>query len=417
MRIRNLFLFTASLACFACIHAQNNLKVVLKGGSELVGYISSQQPGKSLTFAANQATVLLQGDSVESIMDNHVNVKRLSDAWKQWAEEHGALVGNGDDAYLALNDIRAGKSMIREVRILERGVKVKYLDLSDREHVLTWDSIIEIKAVPRPKLQLSGINRRYKLRSGMEYEGEYVGEVPGKTLSLLQDNGVVHVFDRDEVLKDNRYKVNPDQSLFEQSDLIDLVELRNGTSYKGIIIERNYSDATSASNGYLLIQSENGSVQSVDLADVKEYKKEINPHYAPLTDVDLAEGEFMVNRIPAKPLTVQEYDDVVCLPGDTVEVVIGKQLPSTEINIESRFANELQSSQWKFIKLEEFYHKKKKLKLYGLTYEDIVKKAIQPTHVATSVNGITKLTFALNEGGVYALYDSSAKIGLLFEVK
>ena len=46
----------------------------------------------------------------------------------------------------------------------------------------------------------------------MEYEGQYVEEVPGETMSLLRDNGVIEVFNTEEVMKDNRFKINPNQA-------------------------------------------------------------------------------------------------------------------------------------------------------------------------------------------------------------
>lgn len=415
MKIK-ILLSIVTLGCFMCGHAQDNQRVILKDGSELVGYISRQRPGENLTFTTQSAVIMVNAEKVKSIVDNQVNVKSLSKEWKQWADKNDALLGTGDNAYLILSDIITSNGTVNRVRILERGAKVKYLELLPNTYSLSWDTITMIKVDPRPRLQLSGINRKYKLRSGMEYEGQYVEEIPGKTLSLYQDNGVTLVFNRDEVLKDNRYKINPNQTLFEQSDLIDIVQLKNGKSHKGIIFERNYSDADTISNDYLLIQVANGSVQSINLADVLEYRKEPNPAYKPLTDVSLNEGEFMVNRNKVTPQAIQEFKNIIRFNVDSIKVVIPAGSPSTEIVVESKFTDDIQSSQLKLVKVKEYYDKKGKEKIYGLTYEDIVKDSIQPKEMETSINDITKIIFTVKDSGIYSLYNSSKKKVILFKI-
>ena len=417
MKIRKLLLFVAALICFVCGHAQNNLKVILKDGSELVGYISRQRPGENFSFTTSSAIVSVNIDKVKSIEDNRIREGELSNEWRQWAKQNGVLMKDErDSTYLILSDIVISDKLIHGVRVLERGAKLKYLDLAPNTYSLSWDTIAIIKAEPRPKLQLSGINRRYKLRSGMEYEGQYVEEIPGCTLSLYQNDGVIMVFKREEVLKDNRYKINPDQSIFEQSDLIDVVQLKSGSLCKGIIIERNYSDTDTISSDYLLIQSENGMVQSVNLADVLEYRKELNPLYHPLTDVMLNEGEFMVNRMNVKPRIAKEIQGIICFNVDSIDVVIPQVLPTTDIVVEAKFASSFRLSQLKLVKVKTYYDKRKKETVYGLTYEDLVKDAVLPLESTKSINGVTRMNFNLEEDGIYSLYNPDKKEVLLFEI-
>ena len=417
MKIRKLLLLVPALICFVSGHAQNNLKVILKDGSELVGYISRQRPGENFSFTTSRAIVSVSADKIKSIVDNRISKGELSSEWREWADQNGMLMKDErDSAYLILSDIIVSDKLIHGVRVLERGAKLKYLELAPNTYSLSWDTIAIIKAEPRPKLQLSGINRKYKLRSGMEYEGQYVEEVPGSTLSLYQDNGVTMVFKREEVLKDNRYKINPNQSIFEQSDLIDVVQLKNGSLCKGIIIERNYSDTDTISNDYLLIQSENGMVQSVNLADVLEYRKELNPLYNPLTDVILDEGEFMINRMNVKPQTAKEIQGVICFNVDSIDIVIPQISPTTEIVVEAKFTSSFQASQLKLVKVKTYYDKKKKESVYGLTYEDLVKNPVLPLESTESINGITKVIFNLKEKGIYSLYNPDTREVVLFEI-
>lgn len=416
MKIRNLLLVVA-LGCYFNAYAQDNQKVILKDGSELVGYISRQRPGENITFTTKSAVILMNAEKVKSIIDNQVSEKELSKEWKKWAEENDAMVEKGGNKTLLLSDIITSNGTVNRVRIIERGAKLKYLELLPNNYSLSWDTIEMIKVEPRPKLQLSGINRKYKLRSGMEYEGQYVEEIPGKTLSLYQENGVTLVFRRDEVLKDNRIKVNPNQTIFEQSDLIDIVKLKDGRFHKGIIIERNYSDTDTISNDYLLIQAENGTVQSIKLAEVLEYCKEPNLAYKPLTDVLLEKGEFMVNRKKTNPQIVQEFKNIIRLNIDSVKVVIPLENTSTELEVETKFYDDIQSSQLKLVKVKEYYDKKVKDKIYGFTYEDIVKDAISPKRIETSINDITKIVFDINEPGFYSIYNFSNNEVIIFKIE
>ncbi|MDR1004708.1 MAG: hypothetical protein LBL97_06865 [Prevotellaceae bacterium] len=413
MKIKNLLL-VAAISCFTQGNAQDNLSVILKDGSTMVGYISRQRPGENFTFTTKSAVILKNTDKVKSIIDHQIKTIELSKEWKNWADENEALIGIGNNAYLILSDIITDNGTISRVRILERGVKVKYLELIPNSYSLSWDTIAMIKAAQRPKLQLSGINRKYRLRSGMEYEGQYVEEVPGKTLSLYQDNGVIHVFNRDEVLQDNRYKINPNQTLFEQSDLIDIVQLKNGSLHKGIIFERNYSDADTISNDYLLIQHENGSTESIDLADVLEYRKERNPLYRPLTDVLLQDGEFMVNRMLTKPQMTKEEENVICVRVDSIQTIISASHPTTEIVIETQFANSNQATQLKLVKVKKDYGRKRNIP--GFTYEDIVKTTLQPNEIVTSINGTTKIVYAVSDSDIYAIYNPENKKVILFQI-
>lgn len=416
MKIRNLLLVVALGCCFDG-YSQDNQKVILKDGSELVGYISRQRPGENITFTTKSAVILMNTEKVKSIIDNQVSEKELSKEWKEWANKNDALVGNCDNKTLLLSDIITASGTINRVRIIERGAKLKYLELLPNNYSLSWDTIKMIKVEPRPKLQLSGINRKYKLSSGMEYEGQYVEEIPGKTLSLYQDNGVTLVFRRDEVLKDNRIKINPNQSIFEQSDLIDIVKLKDGSSHKGIIVERNYSDTDTISNDYLLIQAENGTVQSIQLTEVLEYRKEQNLAYKPVTDVLLDNGEFMINRNKITPRGVQEFKNIIRFDIDSIKVVIPKGNTSTELEVETKFSDDIQSSQLKLVKVKEYYDKKVKGKIYGFTYEDIVKEGISPQHIETSINDITKIVFNVEDSGFYSIYNFSKNEVILFKIQ
>ena len=250
----------------------------------------------------------------------------------------------------------------------------------------------------------------------MEYEGQYVEEVPGETMSLLRDNGVIEVFNTEEVLKDYRFKVNPNQTLLEQSYLIDIVQMKNGSSHRGVIFERNYSENNEITNDYLLIQLDNGTTMSLNLADIVEYSKEKNPSYKPITDVELAEGEASIDRNIGTLISTKEISGVVTVDTDSLKILIPSSIPQSitaEFNMDNSKAQQL-----KLIRIKKYQDKKGKNIRYGFTFEDMVKNAVLPKSVETSVNGISKLEYTLPNGGsgIYGVYDPLTNKIIIFKI-
>ncbi len=405
----------ALIAGSASVAAQDNLTVVLKDGTELTGYISRQRPGENITFSTSKAVVLLSGEDVKPV-DKYVTQSELSPEWQAWAEENDAYEEVNGKKSLLLSDIITKDGSVNRVRVLERGVKVRYMELSPNSYSLSWDTIAVVRAEKRPKLLLSGINRRYKLASGMEYEGQYIEEVPGETMSLLRDNGVIEVFNTEEVMKDNRVKINPNQTLLEQSDLIDIVQMKNGATHRGVIFERNYSDGNNSANDYLLIELDNGNTMSLNMADIAEYRKEKNPDYKPVTDIKLAQNEAAINRNIGVMIPTEEVSGVVTVNTDSLKIIIPSNVPQT-ITAEFKMDN-AKAQQLKLIRIKKYQDKKGKNTYYGFTFEDMVKNAVSPKSVETSVNGVSKLEYTFPNGasGIYGIYNSSTNKVIIFKI-
>lgn len=431
MKIRKLLLPLALLACCSPAWAQSHLKAILKDGSELTGYISRQRPGEDFTFSTSRATIFMPASKAKSMLENEVKYNSLSEEWKKWADENNAVTGAGDARTVTLTDILTDDGTISRVRVLEKGAKIKYLEIAPNSYALNWDTVTILRCDKRDPLLLTGINRKYRLKSGIEYEGEFVEEKIGETLSLYKKNGITEVISTLDVVKDSRMKLNPDQTLFEQSDLIDIVTLKNGSTYRGIIFEKNYfgyddmdsdelkkTDASLIKHDFLLIQLEDEQIVSVNLQDIIEYRKEPNPKYSPLTDILLNEGEFVVNRQKTQPQQATEEAGFIRICADSVATSIIKNTPSCTATIETRFANALQAQQFKLVKARKYAtDKKKKTFFYAFTYEDLAKLALLQKKDATSINGTCKMEYSLDSPGLYILYNPSSKLAIPFWVK
>lgn len=419
IRIINLavLLFTA-----LSVNATITQKIILKNGSELEGYISSQRPGENITFTTEKAVIIMPEENVHSIIEHSINIKDLPQVWQDWGKENEAFIGLGDNRILVLNDIVTKNGIINRVKILERGAKVKYLELAPNQYSLDWDNIAAVKAYKRSKTALSGVNRVYELKSGMQYEGEFVEEVPGKTLSLYRENNYVEVFETSNVIKYSIKKINPNQSLFEQSQLLDVLLLKDGSIVKGIITEQNYS--IGENSNYMLIQLENGHTQNIGFNNVAEYRKEVNNAYNPLYDILLHPGEVVLNRKEVKFVTPKENKDGICFDDSTHFTSIKSSHSDTKITIETNLDKVMDAQLFNAIKLEKYTDKKKtgllkseEYTYYGFSYGNFVNSAIQPISIETSVNNTTKIIFSIKARGKYVIYNSKNKTAIPFIVE
>ena len=417
MRLMVLGAMFLSLFGINIANAQIVQKLQLKNGSVLEGYIAKQRPGKDLVFKSERASIYMPGNQVKSYSEYKVKVSELDAKWVKWAEENDAFVGVNDNRTFTFNDIVTDKGTIARVRVLEKGVKVKYLDMSPREHILNWDTIVVLTVDKRPKTLLSGIDRVYKLKNGTECEGQYVEEVPGKTLSLYTNDGVVEVCQTKDVMKYIMKGIHPTQSMLEQSPLLDVVDVKNSSTVRGVIIEQNYG--TNPNDDYLLIQREDGGTQSIKVKDVQEFRKEENKRYAPKYDILLNENELVVNRMQTNSLEVKEEGSFILLPSDSCLAVVEKKSPETDVIVETRLGSASQNPTLDIVKVSTLEKGKgrKKETFYGFSFEDIVKTNIKPIKVETSVNATTRFEYKIREEGLYVIYFSKEKKVIPFRIK
>lgn len=256
----------------------------------------------------------------------------------------------------------------------------------------------------------------------MQYEGEFVEEVPGKTLSLYRENNYIDVFETSNVVKYSIKKINPNQSLLEQSQLLDVLLLKDGSIVKGIITEQNYS--IGEESNYMLLQLENGHTQNIGFNKVAEYRKEVNKAYNPLYDILLHPGEIVLNRKEVKFVTPNENNDGVYFEDSTKFTSIKSTSQDTKFTIETNLTNTMDAQMFHAIKLEKYTKKVKTGILkseentyYGFSYGNFVKSAIQPQSIETSVNNTTKIVFSIRGKGKYVIYNSKNKTAIPFIVE
>jgi hypothetical protein len=391
-------------------------KIYLKDGSVLSGYIQKQDGNGNLTFHSDNAEICLKSKDATISNEKNYNVKDLSKAWVDWAEKNEEFEGIGDNRTLFLADVTSKTKSVTRVKILERGEVVKYLEMNPNTYMIPWKEVVSIKGEPRSKTALSGINRIYQLKSGMEFEGQYAEE-NDSMLTLYLGNRVRQSFKINDVVKYTFRPINPNQDIFAQSQLLDVVKTKNGAEAKGIIIEQNYTSNKDTEN-YFLVQQQSGAIQSIKLSEIAETRKEENPQYDPKFDILLKEGDVVINRQEVVQVGVKEQEDNIVLDSIVKKVLIAKDANNnTKVIVEYRTATAANVETYQLVRVSKHTDKKGKETLYYFSYRDLVNATVRPVSLETSVNHTTKAEYIVGGQGFFALYDAKSKKAIPFVIK
>lgn len=391
-------------------------KIYMKDGSVLSGYIQKQDDNGNLTFHSDIAEICLKSKDVTISNEKNYTVNELDKAWVDWAEENEAFEGAGNNRTLYMADVTSKSKTVSRVKIIERGELVRYLQMTPDVYLIAWKDVMAIKGEKRSKTALSGINRIFQLKSGMEFEGEYAEETDS-LLTLYLNNGIRQSFKINDVIKYTFRPINPNQDIFAQSELLNIVKTKNGNETKGIIIEQNYTSNNDTEN-YFLVQQQSGAIQSIKLSDIVETRKEENPKFDPKFDVLLKEGDVLINRQEVFITSISEKGENNVLDSLSEQVVIKKDPQNnTRVTVEYRNANGANVEAYQVVKVNKIENKKEKNTFYGVSYRDLVNSTIRPVSIETSVNHTTKAEYIVGGQGVFALYDAKNKKAIPFIIK
>ena len=397
-------------------------KVILKNGTQLEGYISVQHPGKKIVFIAEKATVCIPFARVESIVDHDVKISSLSDGWQNWIKENPASIKaeNGKN-YLVLSDIvlSANDTLAVErdsfvtvsnsrdmsphnVRILEKGDIITYLDFSKTLYHVAWDDILMIRRYERSSLDLTGIVDVVELNSGKVLEGQIIEQILGKQVRLKGDDGIINVIDLKQITTQKKKKMNVNQSLLEQSPLLEIVCTKQGKMITGVIVEQAYDKKQ---GDYLLIEEENGTIVRESSGNVTEIRKIPNPNYRMLTDILVNNDEIWIDRKKGEKAIVDEEESVMIINDKSVPVIVDLQYNQDTLTVEQQ--DNIDNRNIILLKLVQIEIKKRG-ECYVFTYEDLVTQGSRPFAVEVSRNKTLKMLYTIGEGH-YILYKPKEK--------
>lgn len=421
-------LLLSTIFAFAIVAVANAIvtqKVVLRDGSVLYGYIQQQDGKGQLTIHTDSALISISGKKVADIKPSPVAVNELTPVWKIWAENHDAYDNVNGKKTLTLSKVFFKKDSIAnpnqttaDVKVLEEGAIVRYLELTPSVYFIKWKEILTIQAEQRSKTDLSGIDRVYKLKNGTTEKGQYAGETEN-LLKLYVGKLKVKSFDINDVVKYEYLPINPNQDIFAQSELLDIIKTRGGEEIKGIIVEQSYEGKTNAEN-YFKIQTgkEAALTREVKVSDIVEVRKTDNPDYQPQSDILLDEGDVYVNRQKALWLGVKEQakNDILQLDSINTDIVIALDAEGKAI-VAVEYWSEKNDGAKKFQLVKVSKEKNKKNVIYGFTYKDLATSNYPSTEPKTSVNHTTRVEYTIRAKGGYALYDAQQHKAVTFMVK
>lgn len=352
---------------------------------------------------------------------------QVVEQWRDWAERNQAWQTSNGTEGLLLSDISVRRVLVENdnfldklkgkqftnVKVLERGVKYKYIELTPNAYSLKWADIVSITSERRPSTILSGIVATCQTKSG-PYEGQYAGET-ATTTSLYLANGVIQTLAKKDVQKYSYRALNAEQNIFEQSMLLDVVNVKNASPVSGIIIEQNYASGKDTDN-YILIQQESGIIQSVKMSDITTISKERNAKYAPKQDIILAAGEVYVNGQKVEPAKVAAKKGVNTLEKPMPVVLKRGANALTRIEVQYSASTIGQNVEaFRVVSLKQSGKNEKAV--YSFTDEALIESVYRPSEISTSVNQTTTAVYNLNGDGGFVLYDAKAKKGYCILVK
>lgn len=424
----------AALLLFGRGWAQNVETLVLNDGSVLEGYMSVQRVGKDVTFTASRQIIVLQANCVASIAERTVEYKKLSAEWKKWIDENPRSLSK--DGKFVLNEIKLKTSLSDttllkgkkntgmldhfssspyNVKVLEKGELIKYIDVTPHVYTLSWKDIKCLRRLPRIPLDISGVSELLVLKNGQEYEGEVVEQIPGKTMKLLKADGIVEVVDANDIFCIRKKKLNEEQSIVEQVPLLETVRTEK-EDYTGVIIEQNFNKGKNGNNLVMILQ--NGNSSTINQTDVIEICRIKNEHYKPLKDVVLDDTTMLVNRNGVFCTCFQQEDDLIY----TKEFESALKLNIDTLNgcVYLEVKDNASFDDYVMVQALELKGKKRKDKdkimSIGFSYEDLVLKSIQPFKKTVSPNNTLKVSFQIKTLGWYVTYNPKKKEGIIFQI-
>lgn len=397
--MKRLVMFLSALAIIVVANAIVVQKAILKNGSILYGYMQQQDGTGKLMFHTDSAEICIDSKYAK-IIEKNANSSHLCDIVFQI----DSIVT--DPNTMSFEDyLRSSQRKAQNVYLLEKGVRVKYLEKNSNTYVVTWKDIICVQSPIRLCTELSGINRICKMKDGKIYEGQYVEETEDLQKLYMAD-GLVQSFKIDDVVKYTYHAINANQDVFSQSELLDIIKTNTMGEMKGIIIEQSYEGKTDAEN-YFKIQTESKGVSIIKISDIVELRKEENPKYDPKYDIILKVGEVMINRQIASYVSVVEKGDYLQLDSlGNMKVAMGND-GQAKLIVEYRITDGAKNEAFQLVKVSK--RNVKKSDIYGFTYKDLVNTTILPSGIETSVNHTTKAEYTVNDLGLYALYDNRGK--------
>ncbi len=248
--------------------AQNTDYIHVKNGSVYEGYISMQEPGTSISVAAQSATLVVKSEDISNLKIATKTVAELPELMRNWLNKNRAGETSVEVASLDL----AG-SHYDNVLILEKGSRYKLLSFEKRGYNLNWGDIIKTRKNEIFYKKNTGICDIVTLKNGKRFKGVIIEQTIGVELKIKYEKNSIETINFADILSIHSEQVDNKSNLWQQLPLLDKVELKDGSELTGFISSRMMGQS-------IIMVSQNSAIErSMALKDVVRYHKIVNSQY------------------------------------------------------------------------------------------------------------------------------------------
>lgn len=422
----------ASLFSGISLFSQNQT-ITLKDGTVYEGYISKQDhtTGQG-DISYSRMTKTIPSEDVQGMRTEKREFGSLPKEWQDWAMENNKVETIGNDRVVSLTNMTVKGRSSRDYYILISGAKfLTAFTISEGIEPCKMSEIASIRKPERDNTLLIDIDDIVQTDNAT-YTGVILEQIPGVSFTVWnKSDHSVHRVDYADVRSVGKSRFNRDYSIWDQTPYLERVNLKNGTTGTGLVIENSFGDDMN-----ILFAEKNG-----DGMDTRQYKYDDilyiqrfrNPDYTPVYDIVLCEGESRINRDstllkietiqlmskdsgkffvidPAKMEHVakvkRENVFIETNTTDVSDIYIAKALLLKDIPLSllpSKDKDEVQPSEKKLKNNKKKKETEKTTNVYGYTYTTLFESEIEAKSI-TSINGTTKISFILPEPGIYFIY-------------
>lgn len=391
----HLFLLTFGIV-FNNLFGQNVEQVHMKNGSIIKGCIVEQIPGEYITLQAEEATVVVNSDSLQDKISEKIPLDSLPQKWKEWTKRNEEYIAvNGES--LILTTLKFKNRTFNRVLLLEKGSLIKFLDVGRHRYTFAWGEMYRCVKNKRPDNLFSGIKDILVLDDGTEIPGQIIEQYPGQNLKILTDGGEILSFKFSQVKQIRAEKISDRQNLWSQVQLLDKIQIKGeDLPLVGFISSRTLGKEIS-------FEFENYKKRTIPLNQIVSYGKIPNENYVPVYDKILKEGEVLLNEKPACFVQLKSVDSYLLLTSAVSAQAIEGDTILVEANLED-VDNVITLVKAHIENVQIFKGRKKRIVSCPIiTYQDLVQSPIGIDREVTPLGNI-RVSFIVGEVGDYVLY-------------
>ncbi len=303
------------------------------------------------------------------------------------------------------------KLILMDGDIVEGYIKVQHpgkdlvFSVDDQERTYLLEDVLAIERVKRAADDLSGLNDIIETRDGETYKGQIFKQLVGKSVYLLDDNGVERIIKNADIACQKKEKLNQAQALVEQTPFLDVVVTPTG-SYQGVIVLQDYG--TDETPSFLCVEDADGQQQMVEIASITEMQRVPNDQYVLVKEFKVGAGEVFFNRNLAEAFNGASDSDAV-FKVDRATL----QAPVVDSPLVIEMMDTPGNQQGILIRADAQTQKKKEILSFG--YKEMVLSPIRPTST-TTVKETLRMEFMVSPG-FYVFFIPQSKKAYICEVR